>query len=157
MNFNQPIYMTTHGLEKIQEELAHLKTVRREEVAERLAVALSHGDLSENADYDQVKQEQAILEGRIIDLEDALKRAVIVEEDDSCDSVRVGSTVIITEDGWDEEERYRIVGVHEAAPIDGLISNESPIGQALLGAKVGDTVVALTPGGETRLHVLQIQ
>lgn len=150
------LYVTASGLEKIKVELAELKTERMAEVAEKLQIALAHGELDNNPDYDTALQEQAIVEERIQMLEDAVRFAIVIEEDNSCDSVQIGSTVKISEEGWDEIEEYRIVGVHEAAPNRGLISSKSPLGNALLGAKVGDLVVALTPGGEARMHVLNI-
>lgn len=158
MSPNGVIYVTAEGLNNLKEELTQLKEVKRVEVAERLELAISHGDLSENADYDYAKQEQAIVESRIVALEDALRHAEVIEDmgtDGDC--VRVGSTVTIVEDGWDDVETYRIVGIHEASPTNGLISNESPIGSALLGARVGEFVVAFTPGGETKFRVEAIQ
>ncbi len=151
------LYVTAAGLEKIKIELTELKTARLAEVAEKLQLALAHGEIDGNPDYDAALQEQAIVEDRIQMLEDAVRFAIVIEEESAtCDSVRVGSTVKISEEGWDEVEEYRIVGVHEAAPSKGLISSKSPLGNALLGAKVGDLVVALTPGGEARMHVLNI-
>ncbi len=153
MNQYGPIYVTIVGLEKMKQELDYLTLTKREEVADMLELAIAHGDLSENADYDFAKQEQAFVEGRIKDLEDALRRAEVVETVAYGDSVGVGCTVTIFDEEWGDSETYRIVGVHEANPGEGLISNESPIGNALLGAKVGQTVVAATPGGEMRLRV----
>ena len=146
MNDESVIYITEEGLQKIKDELAHLQNERREEISERLELAISHGDLSENADYDYAKQEQAFVEGRIKDLEESLRRAQIIEKDGRNDLVRVGSTVTVVEEGFEEDpETYDIVGKHEADPTNGRISNESPIGRALLGAKVGQTVSALVP------------
>jgi transcription elongation factor GreA len=148
VNNSDVIYVTEEGLEKIKTELEFLKTEKRAEISHRLEVAISHGDLSENADYDYAKQEQAFTEGRIKDLEDSLRRAQIIDHDGSNDRVRVGSTVTLFEEGFeDEEETYYIVGIHEADPANGRISNESPIGKALLGAKVGQTVKVLAPAG----------
>lgn len=151
------VYVTEEGLQKMKEELEHLKSVKRLEVSERLEAAISQGDISENADYDYAKQEQAFLEGRIADLEDSLRRAKVIKDGGPADSVRVGSTVTISENGHDGEETYRIVGVQEANPAEGLISNESPIGQALLGAKVGDTVTVETPGGGLEFQIKTIE
>jgi transcription elongation factor GreA len=157
MRDDNVIYLTKEGLEAIKSELEMLKTEKRAEISYRLEVAISHGDLSENADYDYAKQEQAFIEGRIKDLEDSLRRARIIEHDGRTDKVRVGSTVTVVEEGFeDEPETYYIVGVHEADPSNGRISNESPIGAALLGAKVGQTVVARVPAGEIHLKVKQI-
>lgn len=154
---NNVIYVTEEGLEKIQAELEHLKGERREEISERLELAIAHGDLSENADYDYAKQEQAFVEGRIKDLEDSLRRAKIIEHDGRVDRVRVGNTVTVVEVGFeDEPESYHIVGVHEADPSNGRISNESPIGRALLGSKSGETVVAQAPSGEIQLTIKSI-
>jgi len=152
------MYLTQAGFTKIQDELTHLINVRRPDIADKLHKAISHGDLSENADYDYAKQEQAIVEGRIQALEDALRNVEIISEEEcSADCVRIGSFVTVVEDGWDEEETYRIVGVHEADPAEGLISDESPIGLALLGKKVGEITVALTPGGQTAMRIAAIQ
>lgn len=151
------VYLTEEGLEKIKEELEYLTTVRREEISNRLQVAISHGDLSENADYDYAKQEQAFVEGRIQDLEDSLRRAEIIDNGGRTDRVRVGSKVTVVEEGFEDElETYHIVGIHEADPSNGRISNESPMGRALLGAKVGQTVVAQTPAGELGFIVKSI-
>ena len=155
---NNVIYLTEEGLEKIKAELDHLKNERRQEISERLELAISHGDLSENADYDYAKQEQAFVEGRIKDLEDSLRRAKIIETDGRVDRVRVGNTVTVVETGFeDQPETYHIVGIHEADPGNGRISNESPIGRALLGAREGESVVALVPAGEIRLTVKSIE
>jgi transcription elongation factor GreA len=151
------IYLTEEGLEKIKSELEYLTTERREEISERLELAIAHGDLSENADYDYAKQEQAFVEGRIKDLEDSLRRAKIIENDGRVDRVRIGHTVTVVEVGYeDEPESYHIVGIHEADPSNGRISNESPFGRALLGSKAGDTVVAQAPAGEIHLIIKNI-
>lgn len=151
-------YITKEGLQKIKEELEFLKTDKRAEISERLEVAISHGDLSENADYDYAKQEQAFVEGRIKDLEDSLRRAEIIDHDGRKDKVRIGSTVTVVEEGFeDEAETYYIVGAHEADPSNGRISNESPIGQALLGAKKGQKVTVKVPAGEIQLKVTIIE
>jgi transcription elongation factor GreA len=151
-------YITKEGLQKIKEELEYLKTEKRAEISDRLEVAISHGDLSENADYDYAKQEQAFVEGRIMDLEDSLRRAEVINHDGRNDKVRIGSTVTVVEPGFeDEPETYFIVGAHEADPSNGRISNESPIGRALLGAKKGQTVTAQVPAGEIQLKVTTIQ
>ncbi len=157
MNNSDVIYVTEEGLEKIRSELEYLKNERRAEISARLELAISHGDLSENADYDYAKQEQAFVEGRIKDLEDSLRRAQIIDHDGRNDEVRVGSTVTLVEEGYeDEEETYYIVGVHEADPANGRISNESPIGKALLGAKKGQTVNVDAPAGQMRFIVKSI-
>lgn len=150
------MYITEEGLQALQAELEHLTTVKRLELSDRLQKAIAQGDLSENADYHDAKQEQGFLEGRILELQDTLRRAQVITEHGLTDRVRVGSTVTVIEDGEETEETYRIVGVHEAAPGNGLISNESPFGRALLGAKAGDTVRVTTPGGGIALKVKAI-
>jgi transcription elongation factor GreA len=158
MNEDNVTYITKEGLQKIKEELEILKTDKRAEVAARLEVAISHGDLSENADYDYAKQEQAFVEGRIKDLEYSLRRVEIIDHDGRNDKVRIGSTVTVVEKGYeDEAETYYIVGAHEADPSNGRISNESPIGHALLGAKKGQTIRVNAPAGEIHLKVTSIQ
>jgi transcription elongation factor GreA len=156
MDDQNVVYITEEGLQALREELEHLTTVKRLELSDRLQKAISQGDLSENADYHDAKQEQSFLEGRILELQDSLRRAKVIREDGRTDRVRVGSTVTVVEDGEVEEETYRIVGVHEAAPGNGLISNESPFGRALLGARVGDTVSVQTPGGGIDLKIKAI-
>lgn len=152
------IYLTKEGLQKIKEELEYLKTEKREEISDRLEAAISHGDLSENADYDYAKQEQAFVEGRIKDLEDSLRRAEVIDHDGRNDKVRIGNTVTVVEPGLeDEPETYYIVGAHETDPSNGRISNESPIGRALLGAKKGQVVTIHIPAGEIQLKVTSIQ
>jgi transcription elongation factor GreA len=156
MDEQNVVYVTEEGLQSMEEELDLLKNEKRRELSERLRAAISQGDLSENADYHYAKQEQAFLEGRIKDLEDSLRRAKIIKDEGPADRIRVGSTVTIVENGFDEEETYRIVGVHEADPGNGYISNESPIGQALLGARVGDVVKVETPAGGMELTIKAI-
>ena len=155
MYANDVIYLTEEGVRKLETELVHLSTVRSAEVAEKLSEITD--DLEENPQYDTIRREQAHIHARIAELEDALRHAVVIANDGPADAVRVGSTVRISEEGWEDDiEEYRIVGVHEAAPTEGLISNKSPIGSALLGAKIGDIIAAETPGGETRFRVLAI-
>jgi len=156
MNDQNVVYVTKEGLEKMKEELEYLTKVKRPEISERLRDAIAQGDLSENADYDYAKQEQAFMEGRIIDLEDSLRRAKVIKDGGPGDRVNVGSTVTIVESDTDEEETYRIVGVQEADPTNGYISNESPIGRALLGAKEGEVVTVKTPSGGLQLTIKTI-
>ncbi|MFQ5398202.1 MAG: transcription elongation factor GreA [Anaerolineae bacterium] len=151
------LYVTKEGLQKIKEELEFLTTVKREELAAKLEAAIAQGDLSENADYHAAKEEQGFVEGRIRDLEDSLRRAKVIEENGPSDIVRVGSIVTVVEEGHDETETYNIVGPHEADPSNGRISNESPFGRALLGARKGQVVSANTPAGEIRLRVRAIE
>jgi transcription elongation factor GreA len=154
---NNVIYITKEGLQKIHEELEHLKTVKREEISNKLEAAIAQGDLSENADYHAAKEEQGFVEGRIRDLEDSLRRVQVIEDEVPSDTVSVGNKVTVVEDGYDEVETYYIVGPHEASPSNGRISNESPFGQALLGARKGQTVNVETPGGQIRLTVKAIE
>jgi transcription elongation factor GreA len=148
--------VTREGLERLRSELKELKEVRRPAVVAALAEARSHGDLRENAGYDAAKHDQAMTEKRIADLDALLRQAVIIEDDESAgDEVRIGSTVVVDVEG--EEERYTIVGAIEAKPAQGLISNESPVGRALLGLRPGEEAVAVAPHGETRLRVVRIE
>ena len=151
------IKLTAEGLKNYENELDQLKNVKRKEVSEKIKVALSFGDLSENSEYDEAKNEQAKVESRIAELEAMLKVAkVISEEEMSADTVHLGSKVRVYDKEFDEEVTYLIVGTAEASPSDGKISDESPIGKALLGAKAGKTVHAETPGGVAELKVLEI-
>lgn len=150
------VYLTPEGLQKIHDELDHLKTVRREEVAIKLATAIKQGDLKENADYHDAKEEQGFIESRIRDLEDSLRRAQVITDTGPSNTVRIGSKVTVTEEGYDEPETYNIVGAREADPANGRISNESPIGRALLGAKKGQTVRVDTPAGLINFVIVSI-
>lgn len=152
---NQQMYLTPEGAAKLRSELAELTGPRREELSQRLRAAIQMGDLSENADYHKAKEDQAFLEGRIQELEAVLRTAVIVEKTDS-DVVTVGSTVTVQEEGFDPETYY-VVGAKEADPRNGKISNESPIGSALMDHKVGDVVEAETPGGKIKVKILKIE
>ncbi len=154
---NEPVYMTQEGLNKVKEELEYLQTTRREEISEKLEKAIAQGDLKENADYHAAKEEQGFTEGRIKDIEDILRRVQIIKNTGASEFVRVGSKVTVCEVGFeDEEETYYIVGAREADPANGRISNESPIGSALIGAKKGAVVNAQTPGGQIKLQVKSI-
>lgn len=157
MTLNDVVYLTEEGLQKIKEELDYLTGEKREDIALKLEQAIAQGDLKENADYHAAKEEQGFVEGRIRDLEDSLRRAKIIEHEGPSNRVRVGSRVTVVEVGYeDEPETYHIVGPHEADPANGRISNESPIGRALLGARKGQVVSAETPGGEIELQVQSI-
>jgi transcription elongation factor GreA len=148
--------VTREGLERLTAELKELKEVRRPAVVAALAEARSHGDLRENAGYDAAKHDQAMTEKRIADLDGLLRQAVLIEDEENAgDEVRVGSTVVVDVEG--DEERYTIVGAIEAKPAQGLISNESPVGRALLGLRPGDEAVAMAPHGQTRLRVIRIE
>jgi transcription elongation factor GreA len=152
---NQQTYLTPEGAEKLRAELKELTGPRREALSQRLRSAIQMGDLSENADYHKAKEDQAFLEGRIQEIEAVLRTAVIVEKTKS-DVVTVGSTVTVQEESCDPETYY-MVGVKEADPRNGKISNESPIGRALMAHKVGDVVEAETPGGKIRFKILKIE
>jgi len=154
---NKPVLLTDEGLKKLEQELEFLKTVRRKEVSEKIKVALSFGDLSENSEYDEAKNEQAKVEARIADIEVMLKNARIVDESElNNDVVNVLSKVKVYDQDFDEEVTYQIVGSTEADPMSGRISDESPIGHALLGHRTGETVEVLTPGGMVLLKILEI-
>lgn len=150
------VYLTQEGLQQINDELEYLKTVRREEVAQKLEIAIKQGDLKENADYHDAKEEQGFIEGRIRQLEDSLRRAQVISNSGPSNVVRIGSTVTVCELGTDDEEVYSIVGAHEADPANGRISNISPMGSALIGAKADQTVSVQTPGGLVDFQVLSI-
>ena len=154
---NKQIFLTDEGLHKLEQELEELKTVKRKEVAATIKVALSFGDLSENSEYDEAKNEQGMVEARIAELEAMLKQVVVLDEDDlSTDQVSVGSKVRVVDVEFDEEELYQIVGSTEADPASGRISDESPVGKALLGGKVDDIVEAEVPGGVITFRILEI-
>ncbi|MBE5787953.1 MAG: transcription elongation factor GreA [Clostridiales bacterium] len=149
--------VSAEGMKKLEEKLQYLTTVRRAEVAEQIAIARGFGDLSENAEYDEAKNEQSRLEAEIVELENAIRTAIVIDDSDvSTDSVNVGTTVkvLYVEDG--DEEEYAIVGARESDPMNNRISNECPIGAALLGKKEGDTVHVDAPDGAIVLKVLKI-
>jgi transcription elongation factor GreA len=152
---HQQMYLTPEGAERLQAELKELTGPRREELAQRLRSAIQMGDLSENADYHKAKEDQAFLEGRIQEIEAVLRTAIIVEKTKS-DVVTVGSTVTVQEESFDPETYY-MVGAKEADPRNGKISNESPIGRALMEHRVGDVVEAETPGGKLKFKILKIE
>jgi transcription elongation factor GreA len=151
-------FLTPEGAEKVKAELEHLKTVKRQELAVRLRDAKLMGDLSENADWIMAKEDQAFLEGRILELEAVLRNATITAAADglSRDTVAVGCTVTVREPGEDPEN-FTVVGAKEADPRARKVSNESPIGRALLGKRVGDRVKADTPGGAITFEILKIE
>ncbi|MFJ8245594.1 transcription elongation factor GreA [Peribacillus asahii] len=150
--------MTKEGKEKLEQELEQLKTVKRKEVVERIKIARSFGDLSENSEYDSAKDEQAFVEGRITTLENMIRNAKIIEESDlDSDTVSLGKSVTFIELPDGDEETYTIVGSAEADPFEGKISNDSPIAQSLIGKKVGDQVTVQTPGGEMQVKITSIK
>lgn len=151
------VFLTPAGLEKLENELDELKSVKRKEVAERIKQALAFGDISENSEYDQAKNEQAKLEERIMKLENILRNAKLIDEDEiTTDVVGVGSRVIVLDLEYDEEMEYTIVGSAEADPYSGLISNESPVGSELLGRKSGETVDVMVPDGIIKYKIVSI-
>ncbi|MBP1856138.1 transcription elongation factor GreA [Clostridioides mangenotii] len=150
--------LTEEGYQKLEDELEYLKVTKRKEVAERIKVAISFGDLSENAEYDEAKNEQAQLEERIVKLENMLRKAVIIDESNiDLSVVTIGSIIKLKDLEFDEDIEYAIVGSAEADPYDGKISNESPVGQALLGRSVGETVEVQVPDGVIKFEILDIK
>lgn len=152
----QPNYLTPEGEKKLKAELEELKGPRREELSQRLRSAIQMGDLSENADYHKAKEDQGFLEGRIKELENILRNAVIIEKTVGQDFVFIGAHVTIQE-GSEEPETYHLVGPTEADPRKGRISHESPIGRALMDKKVGDVAEADAPGGKIKFKILKIE
>ncbi len=151
---NKPAYLSKEGLEQIRAELDDLVQNKRAEVAARIHEAKEHGDITENAEYEDAKNEQAFVEGRIQTLSALVKNAVVIEENHQTTHVQIGSKVTLqSEDG---KESFQIVGSAEAAPADGKISNESPVGRALLGRKKGDEVVVSVPAGDYKYKILSI-
>ncbi len=154
---NKEVVLTYEGLQKLEQELENLKTVRRREVAERIKQALSFGDLSENSEYDEAKNEQAYVEGRIVQLENMLKNAKVIDEDEvKTDAVSIGSKVKVFDLEFDEEVEYHIGGSTEADPSKYKISYESPVGKALIGKKKGTMVEVEVPDGAIKLKILEI-
>lgn len=148
--------MTAEGLKKLEEELAHFKSVRRIEVAQRIKTAIEYGDISENSEYDDAKNEQAFIEGHIIELENKINTAKIIDEKTRTSAVSVGSKVKLLDTAYNEEIEYVIVGSSEADPFNNRISNESPVGSAILGKKQGDSVEVNTPDGPVTFKILSI-
>ena len=152
-------FLTREGFQKLQEELDHLRTVKRQEVADRLHEAMEGGELIENAEYEAAKNEQAFVEGRIQELEMLLATARVIEESEKNrpnGMVAVGSTVTIQEQGFDAET-YTIVGAAEANPREGKISNESPIGKAILNHQIGESVQVETPSGMYKVKIIKVK
>ena len=148
--------MTKKGYDEAVEKLKYLQTVKRQEIVERIAEARSHGDLSENAEYDAARNEQAANEGEILDLDYKIKNAVILEENSDTSSVHIGTKVRVYDPELDEEEVYEITGSTESNVMENKISNESPVGAALLKKKVGDVVKINAPDGEYKLKIMEI-
>lgn len=150
--------LTPDGLKALEDELQELKVVRRKEIAQKIKEAREQGDLSENAEYDAAKDEQRDIEARIEEIEKILKNAeVVVEDEVDLDKISIGCQVKIYDCEFDEELNYKIVGSTEASSLKGKISNESPVGKALIGAKVGDTIEVETQAGTMKYKVLEIQ
>jgi transcription elongation factor GreA len=150
--------VSLEGMKKLEEKLQYLSTIRRAEVAEMIAVARGFGDLSENAEYDEAKNEQSRLEAEIIDLENTIRTALVIDDSDvSTDRVNIGTTVTVYDEAFKEETEYTIVGARESDPMNNRISNESPMGAALLGKKKGQTVKVSAPGGTISLKIKDIQ
>jgi len=150
-------FLTREGYEKLQDELEILRTQRRQEIAERLHEAMEGGELIENAEYEAAKNEQAFVEGRIKELEVLLATARVVDEAEGADTVQVGATVVIREEGSRTDETYTIVGAAEANPSEGKISNESPLGKALIGKKVGEKVQVDAPAGSFKVTIKKVE
>ncbi len=151
------VVLTNEGFQKFEKELEELKSVKRKEVAAKIKVALSFGDLSENSEYDEAKNEQAMIEARIVQLETMLRNVQVINElEISTDVINIGSVVSIKELDGDEIETYHIVGSSEANPLDGKISDESPIGKALISHKTGDIVDVETPSGLIKFKIISI-
>ena len=158
MSESKKYVMTYEGVKKLEDELEFLKTVKRKEITEKIKVALGYGDLSENSEYDEAKNEQAFTEGRILQLENMLKNATVVDESEiPTDKVAVGSIVKVKDYEFDEEVEYTIVGSAEADPMNYKISNESPVGRGLVGRKVGEIIEIAVPDGVNKFEILEIR
>ena len=158
MSESKKYVMTYEGITKLEDELEYLKTAKRREIMEKIKVALSFGDLSENSEYDSAKNEQAFVEGRIVQLENMLKNATIVDEEEIPPGVvGIGSIVKVKDYDFNEEVEYLIVGSAEADPINNKISNESPVGKGLVGKKAGDVVEVQVPDGVSKYQILSIR
>ena len=157
MAIEKSYYMTEDGKKKLEEELEYLKTDRRQEVVERIKVARDFGDLSENSEYDAAKDEQAFVETRIVQVEQMIRNAVIIENDNQNPNVvGLGKSVTFKELPDEDEETYLIVGSAEADPFEGKISNDPPMAKAMIGKEVGDVVNVPTPGGEFEVEILKV-
>jgi transcription elongation factor GreA len=152
----EPTYITPEGLEKLKAELEHLINDRRPEIAERIKRAKAEGDISDSSGYEDAKQQQAFLEGRIMTVRNMIRNAEIIETPESTDEVSLGSRVVVQQDGGPSEE-FLVVGAAEADPISGRISNESPLGSALMGHAVGEEVTVHAPNGDIQFEILEIK
>ena len=152
------LIVSSEGLEKLKQELEELKTVRRQEIAEKIETARAFGDLSENSEYDEAKNEQAKVAARIAELEDLIASAEIIDESElKADIINLGSTITLFDCDMEEEIEYSIVGTNEADPMKGRISDRSPIGSAMMGKRAGETVEVTTPGGEIKFKILKVE
>jgi len=154
-NLEKPVYVSADGLKKIQSELDDLKAAGRQRVAERIHAAMEFGDFTENSELEQAKNDQAFLEGRILTLEQMVKNAQIIDEKAKHETVEIGSHVMVEAAG--AKEQYVIVGSAEAAPAEGRISNESPVGKALMGHRAGETVRLNVPAGAVEMKILTVR
>lgn len=151
------VVLTDEGLKKLEDELEHLKTEKRKEIADKIKVALSFGDLSENSEYDEAKNEQAMVESRISQIEALLKDVKIIDDKDlSTEVVTLGCKVKVLDVEFNEDEVYKVVGSAEADPEKNMLSDDSPVGRTLLGHKVGEEVTVQTPGGDVVFKILEI-
>lgn len=157
MTEKKEVILTKEKLEKLEDELEYLKTKKRPEMAEKIKIARSFGDLSENADYDEAKNEQGEVESRIMKIEDMIRNAKTIEVVENSDVVGVGNTVTLYDEEFDETIDYIIVGTAESNPLEGYISNESPVGTALIGRKVDERVEVETPNGKMYYVVKNIK
>ncbi|MDL4841459.1 transcription elongation factor GreA [Aquibacillus rhizosphaerae] len=157
MAVEKSYYMTQEGKEKLENELEYLKTERRQEVVERIKIARGFGDLSENSEYDAAKDEQAFVESRIVQVENMIRHAVIIENDNQNPNVvSLGKSVTFKELPDGDEETYTIVGSAEADPFEGKISNDSPIAKSLIGREIGEKVTVPTPGGDLDVKIIKV-
>ena len=155
---NKEVILTPDGFRRMEEELDSLRTVKRKEVAERIKTAIAFGDISENSEYDDAKQEQAFVEGRVLTLEKMLRNARVLDEAEiNTEEVSLGSTVLLKDLEYDEELEYTIVSSAEANPNDNKISNESPVGKAILGLPVGSVVDVTVPAGSLKYEIIAIR
>ncbi|WP_227764052.1 transcription elongation factor GreA [Zhaonella formicivorans] len=152
------VILTVEGLKKLEEELEYLKSVKRKEVAERIKQAIEFGDISENSEYEDAKNEQAFIEGKILTLEKKLRNARVIEDNDvATDVVSLGSKVLLKDLEYDDELEYILVGSMEADPAENKISNESPVGKAILGQRIGTIVEVNVPAGVLKYQILDIK
>lgn len=157
MTEKKEVILTKEKLEKLEDELEYLKTKKRPEMAEKIKIARSFGDLSENADYDEAKNEQGEVESRIMKIEDMIRNAKTIEVNENSDVVGVGNTVTLYDEEFEEDVEYKIVGTAESNPLEGYISNESPVGEAIIGHKVDDRVEVDTPNGKMYFVIKNIK